>query len=54
VTIATEAEAAQFGRNLADKCEASFVALLAAQTSDPRFVAAAERGRREALEAVEP
>jgi hypothetical protein len=49
MTVATEEEAAQLGRNLAEKCEASFVALIAAQTSDPRFVAAAERGRREAL-----
>ncbi len=45
-----EAELVQLGRNTADRCEATFYALVAARTADPALVAAAERGRREALE----
>ncbi len=40
----------QLGRNLADRCWATFRVLVEAQTTDPYLVAAAERGRREALE----
>ena len=45
-----EAELVKLGRNTADRCEATFYALVAARTADPALVAAAERGRREALE----
>jgi len=48
-----EAEFVEYGRTMSDKCEATWQLLLAAQTDDPRLVAAAERGRREALETVE-
>ena len=46
-----EAEFVQLGRNLANKCRATFVVQIEAQTSDPTLLAAAERGRREVLEA---
>lgn len=49
-TAELEAEFVQLGRNLVDRCEATFYLLLAAQTSDPLLVAAAERGRQQALE----
>jgi hypothetical protein len=48
-----EAEHEQFGRNTASRSTATFLGLLAARTSDERFVAAAWRGRRAALEAEE-
>ena len=47
-TAELEAEFVQLGANLAHKCPATFYVLLAAHISDPRLVAAAERGRREA------
>jgi hypothetical protein len=46
------AEYRQFGQNTASKCRATFLTLLADRTSDPSLVAAAERGRREGLEAI--
>lgn len=46
-----EAEFEEFGRTLAHKCEATFVVLVAAQTTDERQMRAAERGRREVLAA---
>jgi len=49
----TEAEYHQFGQNTAHACRATFLALLAGSTEDPRLIAAAERGRREALEETE-
>lgn len=45
-----EDEYIQLGRNLADKCEATFSDLLASKTTDPDLIEAAWRGRREALE----
>lgn len=47
--IATADEASQFGRTTASKSEATFTVLLLSMTSDPDLIAAAERGRREAL-----
>ncbi len=44
-----EAEYEQLGRNTASKCRATFVALVASKTENPRLIAAAERGRREVL-----
>jgi len=49
--VILEDELYQLGANTADRCEATFRALVAARTTDPALVAAAERGRREALEA---
>ena len=46
-TAELEDEFVQLGANLAHKCPATFYVLLAAHTSDPRLVAAAERGRAE-------
>ena len=46
-----EDELVQLGHNLSDRCRVTFDALVAARTTDPALVAAAERGRREALEA---
>ena len=48
-TTDLEAEYEQLGRNLAGKCRASFVTVVASKTKDPRLIEAAERGRREAL-----
>ncbi len=47
-----EADFAQLGRNLADKCLVSFCDQVAAETSDPALVAAALRGRQEVLDAA--
>ncbi len=43
-----EQEFVQLGRNLADRCWATFLTTLAEMTTDPVLVAAALRGRREA------
>ena len=48
------AEFEQLGRNLAHKCLATHVCLVHSKTSDPRLIAAADRGRRAALEAAKP
>jgi hypothetical protein len=45
-----EADFEELGRALAGKCEATFAAVVMAQTTDPLLTAAAERGRAEALE----
>ncbi len=49
-TTDLDAEYEQLGRNLAGKCLATHVCIVHAKTSDPILIAAADRGRRAALE----